>query len=67
MAWLLLNELSKIFGRLFMDNVDEENMLELSPKFFTFDANITLLFLKADLDIDGLSCCFLMRAFNEFC
>ena len=48
MAWLLLNELSKIFGRLLIDNVDEENMLELSPKFFTFDANITLLFLKVE-------------------
>ena len=48
MAWLLLNELSKIFGRLLIDNVDEENMLELSPKFFTFEANITLLFLKVE-------------------
>ena len=43
-----MRKLTESFGRLFMDNVDEENMLELSPKFFTFDANITLLFLKVE-------------------
>jgi len=39
---LLLKELSKMFERLFMDNVDEEKMWELSPTFLTLDANIIL-------------------------
>ena len=46
---LLLKELSKMFERLFMDNVDEEKMWELSPTFLTLDANIILFFLIPDL------------------
>ena len=29
-----------------MAKVETEKMLEISPEFFTFDANITLFFLK---------------------
>ena len=39
---LLLKDLSKMFERLFRDNVDEEKMWELSPTFLTLDANIIL-------------------------
>ena len=46
---LLLKELSKMFERLFRDNVDEEKMWELSPTFLTLDANIILFFLMPDL------------------
>ena len=48
-ACLLLKELSKMFERLFIDNVEEEKMWELLPKFFTLEANITLFLRMVDV------------------
>ena len=48
-ACLLLKELSKMFERLFIDNVEEEKMWELLPKFFTLEANITLFLRIVDV------------------